>query len=306
MSTGSGAFPARRVVIFKALYRCARLIARHENGPLLESRRRHLEHLAYQGAALHPIRATAGVIYRATVMMKLDESSPVEAKDIERTAKQMGHRCIGMSAAEGRKPAKSSEDHLQMAAVAGRLRESDRLPAPYQQEIDALCRYMAMERCLSPATIATQRLFASATGFKPFLPPWLGDHPCAANTEKLKRVPLSGNLIHRPIVFAHLNQDDFRNPRPGGSAEQHDAKSVNSGAETLTMRDLVGGLRPGREELLKEVGRGLATRGVAQHHDSGFVVLHLPGVQEAVGGGQSRGVVGIRRVGSAARRVGER
>src|SRR5260370_12256306 len=40
---------------------------------------------------------------------------------------------------------------------AGRLRESDRAPAPHQQEIDALCRYMDVERGLSPATIATVR-----------------------------------------------------------------------------------------------------------------------------------------------------
>src|SRR5260370_39623060 len=40
---------------------------------------------------------------------------------------------------------------------AGRLRESDRAPAPHQQEIDAVCRYSDVERGLSPATIATAR-----------------------------------------------------------------------------------------------------------------------------------------------------
>jgi hypothetical protein len=39
---------------------------------------------------------------------------------------------------------------------AGRLLESERVPAPHQQEIDAL-RYMDVERGLSPATIATAR-----------------------------------------------------------------------------------------------------------------------------------------------------
>jgi len=57
---------ARRLFMFKTLYRCPRTIVRHENGPLHESRRRYLEHLAAQGAALHTIRAAAGVIYRAT------------------------------------------------------------------------------------------------------------------------------------------------------------------------------------------------------------------------------------------------
>ena len=74
--------------MFNTLYRCPRTIARHENGPLAESRRRYLEHLASQGAAFHTIRAAAGVIYRATIMMKLDEFSPVERKDVECAAKQ--------------------------------------------------------------------------------------------------------------------------------------------------------------------------------------------------------------------------
>ena len=47
--------------MFNTLYRCPRTIARHENGPLAESRRHYLEHLAAQGAAIHTIRAAAGV-----------------------------------------------------------------------------------------------------------------------------------------------------------------------------------------------------------------------------------------------------
>ena len=34
--------------MFNILYRCPRTIARHETGPLHESRRRYLEHLAAQ------------------------------------------------------------------------------------------------------------------------------------------------------------------------------------------------------------------------------------------------------------------
>jgi hypothetical protein len=78
--------------MFKTLYRCPRTVARHENGPLADSRRRYLEHLAAQGAALHTIRAAAGTIYRATMMMNLDESSPVERKDVERAAERWAHR----------------------------------------------------------------------------------------------------------------------------------------------------------------------------------------------------------------------
>jgi hypothetical protein len=40
--------------MFKTLYRCPRTVARHENGPLHESRRRYLEHLAAQGQRCTP------------------------------------------------------------------------------------------------------------------------------------------------------------------------------------------------------------------------------------------------------------
>ena len=62
--------------MFNTLYRCPRTIARHENSPLADPRRRYLEHLAAQGAAVHTIRAAAGSIYRATTLMKLGESGP--------------------------------------------------------------------------------------------------------------------------------------------------------------------------------------------------------------------------------------
>jgi integrase/recombinase XerD len=145
--------------MFDTLYRCPRTIARHENSPLNESRRRYLEHLGAQGAAFHTIRAAAGVIYRATIMMQLDESGPVERRDVERAAKQWAHRWYRNASSRG--PEQTDKEFRQTTCnwlrFAGRLRESDRLPDPHQQEIDALCRYMDSERGLSPATIATQR-----------------------------------------------------------------------------------------------------------------------------------------------------
>jgi hypothetical protein len=118
--------------MFNTLYRCSRTIARHENGPLDESRRRYLEHLSAQGAALHTIRAAAGVIYRATVMMELDESSPVEQKDVERAAKRWAHRWYRNASSRG--PDLTDKEFRQTTCnwlrFAGRLRESDRVPRP--------------------------------------------------------------------------------------------------------------------------------------------------------------------------------
>jgi hypothetical protein len=87
--------------MFNNLYRCPRTVTRHENGPLHESRLRYLEHLAAQGAALHTITAAAEVIYRAAIWMNLDESGPVESKDVERAAKRWAHRSYRNASSRG-------------------------------------------------------------------------------------------------------------------------------------------------------------------------------------------------------------
>jgi hypothetical protein len=95
--------------MFNTLYRCTRTIARHQNAPLAKSRRRYVEQLAAQGAAIHTIRATAGVAYRAPVLMKLDESSSVERKGVERAAKRWAHR--GYRNASRRGPTKPTRSY---------------------------------------------------------------------------------------------------------------------------------------------------------------------------------------------------
>lgn len=69
--------------MFKTLYRCPRTIARHENGPLYESRRKYLEHLATQGSSLKTLRVAAEVIYRAAVYMRLDSCTQVKRSEVE-------------------------------------------------------------------------------------------------------------------------------------------------------------------------------------------------------------------------------
>jgi hypothetical protein len=87
--------------MFNILYRCPRTVARHENGRLRESRRSSLEHLSAQGAALRSLRGAAGIIYRAAVGRKPDESSPVDRKEIERTAKRWAHRSYRNASSRG-------------------------------------------------------------------------------------------------------------------------------------------------------------------------------------------------------------
>jgi len=74
--------------------------------------------------------------------MKLYESSPVELKEVERAAKRWAHRSYRNASC--RSPEQTDKEFRQTTCnwlrFVGRLRESDRAPAPHQQEIDALCR----------------------------------------------------------------------------------------------------------------------------------------------------------------------
>jgi site-specific recombinase XerD len=77
----------------------------------------------------------------------------------ERAAKRWAHRWYRNASSRG--PEQTDKEFRQTTCnwlrFAGRLRDSDRMTPPHQQEIDALCRNMDVERELSPATIATQR-----------------------------------------------------------------------------------------------------------------------------------------------------
>ena len=51
--------------MFKTLYSCPLTVARHENGPLHESRGRYLDHLVKEGASRSMLLRASGVMYRA-------------------------------------------------------------------------------------------------------------------------------------------------------------------------------------------------------------------------------------------------
>lgn len=74
----------------------------------------------------------------------------------------MGHRSYRNAGCRG--PEQTDKEFRQTTCnclrFAGQHRESNGVPAPHHQEIDALCRYMEVERGLSPATIVTQPLTA--------------------------------------------------------------------------------------------------------------------------------------------------
>ena len=145
--------------MFKTLYRCSRTIARHENGPLYESRRKYLEHLAAQGSSLKTLRVAAEVIYRAAVHMRLDSSTQVEHSEVEHAAKDWATRPYGNGNQIGPERVLKRVRSIVSGWLRfdGRLHEPNPAPSPHQAEVDAYCRCMEEEPGLSPATIATAR-----------------------------------------------------------------------------------------------------------------------------------------------------
>lgn len=143
--------------MFNSLYRCPRTIARHENGPLRDSRVRYLQHLVAEGAAVPTVKRAAELLYRAAISMRLDESSPVERTEIERAAQHWANRPYGIA----KNPEKVARAFRTFTCgwlrYDGRLRESDRVPVAHHEEIEAYCSYLEMERGLSPRTIASAR-----------------------------------------------------------------------------------------------------------------------------------------------------
>src|SRR5690242_7410567 len=151
--------PKRRLSMFNTLYHCSRTITRHEKGPLYESRRSYLEHLALQGSSLKRLRVAAEVIYRAAVYMRLDSSSQVERSQVEQAAKDCSTRPYGNGNQIGPEHVIKRSRLLVCGWLrfAGRLHEPNRAPGPHQSEVNAYYRYMEEDRGLSPATISTAR-----------------------------------------------------------------------------------------------------------------------------------------------------
>lgn len=146
--------------MFKTLYCCPRTVARHESGPLHESRRRYLEHLAAQGAALHTLRGAAGIIYRTAIWMNLDESSPVERKEVERAAKRWAHRSYRNASCRG--PQQTDKEFRQTTCnwlrFAGRLRESDRTLRALSARARNSAMFWSLAACnAQPSAVACQR-----------------------------------------------------------------------------------------------------------------------------------------------------
>jgi len=140
--------------MFNTLYSCPLTVARHENGPLHESRRRYLEHLAKEGASRSMLLRASAVMYRAAVRMNLDESSPVEQTAVASAAQEWANRRDG-------NPNRRVAHHTRRAfhqitcdwlRFAGRLR-SHRAGVQHQREIDAFCLYLEKERGLASASI---------------------------------------------------------------------------------------------------------------------------------------------------------
>jgi integrase/recombinase XerD len=140
--------------MFKTLYSCPLTAARHENGPLSESRRRYLEHLKKEGASRSMLLRASAVMYRAALKMNLDETGPVEQSEIAKAAKSWANR---VDANPNRLVTRHTERTFKQITAdwlrfLGRLRPHQPV-VQHQSEIDAFCHYLEEERGLAPASI---------------------------------------------------------------------------------------------------------------------------------------------------------
>ena len=81
--------------------------------------------------------------------------------------------------------------------------------------------------------------------------------------------------------------------------EQGHGEGVASGFQFPAAADLESLLRgwPWREELLQAVFRGVVSRSVGEHQEASFMILSLPSMKKAVGGGEGGDVVGVSGAG---------
>ena len=140
--------------MFKTLYSCPLTITRHENGPLHESRRLYLEHLAKEGASRSMLLRASGVMYRAAVRMNLDESSPVEQTAVTAAAKEWANRRDGNPNRRSAAPAEREFRQItcDWLRFAGRLQPRQTW-VQHQSKIEAFCLYLEKERGLASASI---------------------------------------------------------------------------------------------------------------------------------------------------------
>jgi integrase/recombinase XerD len=140
--------------MFKTLYSYPLTVARHENGPLHESRRRYLDHLAKEGASRSMLLRASGVMYRAAVRMNLDEFSTVEQTAVASAAKEWATRVNGNPNRRFSEPTEREFRRItcDWLRFAGRLRPRN-TSVQHQSEIDAFCLYLEKERGLASASV---------------------------------------------------------------------------------------------------------------------------------------------------------
>lgn len=118
-----------------------------------------------------------------------------------------------------------------------------------------------------------------------------------------------GQLVDGPIAFARFDDDQCRGlrmslavTRSGRRLEEGDGKFVAPWSESATVTDFVAGARVirGREEVVNSIFAGLLFQVVGEEEDAGFLVVGLPGVQEAVRGGEGNDVIVFDRRSGAA------
>src|SRR5262249_7281326 len=102
------------------------------------------------------------------------------------------------------------------------------------------------------------------------------------------RCDLLGKSVDCPIIGSKLGGHyprKMRVRRGIGEAKQHHREDVLAGIEEFAVVNFKGSWWSRREELLQAVAAGVLACRVGQHHHPGFMILVLPGLKKAIGGG---------------------
>lgn len=147
--------------MFDRLYKRPHAIARHQNGPLAEERRRYLAHCAEQRMSretLGQIARTTFIVAKALRLSERPHEQIARAEIVSEAHRWVTRRRRGRKVQNVRRECREFIGHaVRWLTFLGRLQAPAAARRPYADQIDQFIDFMVQERGLSPRTVAYSR-----------------------------------------------------------------------------------------------------------------------------------------------------